>query len=176
MPDQNDNVVSITATENRSIVSLTVANGSITQARKQMQLAEPLCAADFEPHSLWVGPGHWLLVSDTIEPAALIERSHEALVGIVYNAVDQSAGLAVFRIAGYGGRELLATGTGLDLRADRFSIGACCRTRLANIAATVVATNPETLEIYLDRSYAHYFGKWLTESMSVTALVVTAQN
>lgn len=175
MPDQDHNGVNITAIENRSIVSLTVANGSIAQARKQLPLADALCAADLEPRSLWVGPNHWLLISDTVVPEALLKRCHEALAGIVYNALDQSAGLAVFRVTGYGGRELLATGSGLDLRADSFAVGACCRTRLAKIATTIVAAYPETLEIYLDRSYAHYFDKWLTDAISIAALAVAAQ-
>ena len=174
MPDTDKHAATITPVENRSIVSLKVFRSSIAEAHNRLTLAEPLCAAECEFQSLWLGPGYWLLVSDTVEPGALTERCNETLAGLVYQAIDKSAGLAVFRVTGDGGRELLATGSGLDLRAGRFSSGDCCRTRMAKIATTVVAARSDTLEVYLDRSHAHYFSKWFNDAAIIAALAVVA--
>ncbi|MDH4125725.1 MAG: hypothetical protein OEW64_09305 [Gammaproteobacteria bacterium] len=153
--------------EMRSIVSLKVARQSVDRARACMHLAEPLRACGSDPQSLWLGPDRWLLVSDTTTAAVIIDSCQRALAGILHNAVDYSSGLAVFRLAGVGARQLLATGTGIDLRPASFAAGSCCRTRLAQVAAVIVAAHAEVFEVYVDRSYETYLANWMAESSSI---------
>ncbi len=153
--------------EKRSIVALKVARNSIDAARECMNLAGPLQASGSEPRSLWLGPDRWLLVSDTTAAGVIIDSCEQALAGVLHNAVDYSAGLAVFRLAGCGARQLLATGTGIDLRPDSFLPGSCCRTRLAQVAAVITVDASENFEIYVDRSYGAFLSHWLAESSSI---------
>jgi sarcosine oxidase subunit gamma len=132
-----------------------------------MRLAGSLQASGDDPRSLWLGPDRWLLVSDTITPERMLEMCARELAGIVHNAVDYSAALAVFRLTGPAARELLATGTGTDLRPIKFPVNSCCRTRLAQVAVVIVADAPQVFDIYIDRSYQAYLAKWIRESSSI---------
>ncbi len=164
--DQAGKEVSIERLEKRTIVSLKVARHSLDIARERLRLAAPLCAAGDDPRSLWLGPDRWLLVSDSMTADAVIASCHEALSGVLHNALDYSAGLATLRLAGGETRQLLATGTGIDLRPVGFVPGSCCRTRLARIAAVIAADASDRFEIYVDRSYETYLTSWLEESSS----------
>jgi heterotetrameric sarcosine oxidase gamma subunit len=68
-------------------------------------------------------------------------------------------------------RDLLAADCGLDFRPQKFPVGTCCRTRLAQIAAIIAAERPEQFDIYVDRSYEAYFGDWLRDSLSIAASI-----
>lgn len=153
--------------EKRSIVSLKVARNSIGRACDCMNLAGPLQASGNEPRSLWLGPDRWLLVSETTAADVIVDSCERALAGVLHNAVDYTAGLAVFRLAGCGARQLLATGTGIDLRPDSFPPGSCCRTRLAQVAAVITVDASERFEVYVDRSYGDFLSDWLAVSSSV---------
>ncbi|MFQ5983482.1 MAG: sarcosine oxidase subunit gamma [Woeseiaceae bacterium] len=169
MPDQGNNGVSIERIEDRSIVSLKVSRNSLDGVGDRLQLAAPLRASNGDPQSLWVGPDQWLLVSDAASPDAIIEHCRASLADVLHNAVDNSAGLAAFRIDGLGTRELLATGSGVDFRPAAFSAGRCCRTRFAGIAAIIVAQDSQQFEIYVDRSYEIYLSAWLSDSLKIAA-------
>ena len=99
----------------------------------------------------------------------LVKRCEEALADVLHDAVDNSAGLAVFRLTGPGARSLLAAGCGLDFRDDKFPVGSCCRTRFTQIAAIIAAVGPERFDIYVDRSYEVYLDEWLRDSLSISA-------
>ena len=167
MADQSGNELSIERIDNLSIVSLKVSRNSLDSAREKLQLAGSLGVAGSDPRSLWLGPDRWLLVSSTIAPDAMIKLCKQALTGTIYNAVDYSAGLAAFRVAGPEARRLLATGTGIDLRSRNFPDYSCARTRLAQIAAVIVAGAAESFDVYVDRSYDTYLTDWLAESSSI---------
>ena len=167
VPDQRNNGVSIERVENLSIVSLKVAAKSLDDASNRLQLASSMTAAGNDPQSLWLGPDRWLLVSNSIAPQVIVRDCNEALVGILHNAVDYSAGLEMLRIAGPDARQLLAAGSGIDLRPGKFPIRSCCRTRLAQIAAVIVAEEPKRFDIYVDRSYGTYMQDWLTDSSGI---------
>jgi len=152
--------------EGRSIVSLKVVKTKLDAAREKLQLAPVMHASGDSLRSLWFGPDRWLLVSDTMTPDAMIDSCDQALDGILHNAVDYSAGMAVMRLAGFDARQVLATGTGVDLRPASFPVGSCCRIRLAQVAVVLVADAPESFELYVDRSYESYLSDWLAESSS----------
>lgn len=168
--EQCNSGVSIERVENLSIVSLKVSRKSLQSARDRLQLASPTSATDSDPRSLWVGPDQWLLVSNSTTPDVIIRNCNETLTGVLHNAVDYSAGLVVLRIVGRNAAQLLATGSGIDFRVENFPIRTCCRTRLAQVAAVIVAEAPEHFHVYVDRSYATYVNDWLTDASSVDFL------
>ncbi len=167
--DKSNSGPSIERIQGLSIVSLKVSRNSLESARNRLQLASPLSAAGDDPRSLWLGPDRWLLVSDSTTPAAIARTCQKRLAEILHSAVDYSAGLSVLRIAGPNAWQLLATGSGIDLRPGKFPIRTCCRTRLAQIAAVIVAEAPEKLDVYVDRSYETYLSDWLSEAASISA-------
>jgi heterotetrameric sarcosine oxidase gamma subunit len=169
VPDQGYSGVSIERIDKLSIVSLRVARKSLERARDIMQLAPPLCVTGGEPRSLWLGPDRWLLVSDSTTAVAIVRNCEETLAGILHNAVDNSAALTAFRISGPGVRDLLASGCGIDFRAQQFPAGNCCRTHLAQIAAVIVAETREQFDVYVDRSYETYLNDWLGDAASICA-------
>ena len=162
MAEQFNRAVSVERAENLSIVSLKVSSKSCDVARERLATAS-------EPKCLWHGPDRCLLVSDSITADSLVSKCQEALADVLHHAVDNSSGLALFRIVGPGACDLLAAGCGLDFRAGKFPVGTCCRTRLAQIAAVISAEGPEQFDIYVDRSYEAYLGEWLSDSLSITA-------
>ncbi len=169
--DKSNSGASIERIQGLSIVSLKVSRNSLESARNRLQLASPLSAAGDDPVSLWLGPDRWLLVSDSTTPAAIARNCKERLAEILHSAVDYSAGLSVLRIAGPNAWQLLATGSGIDLRPRKFPIRTCCRTRLAQIAAVIVTERSEQFDIYVDRSYETYLTDWLTEASSISTQV-----
>ena len=167
MAEQHNSQVSIERIENLSIVSLKVSSKSVESARNSLQLASPGNTSNGDPRSLWFGPDRWLLVSGSKPAGSIVSECDEALADVLHNAVDYSAGLAVFRIAGPGARDLLAAGCGLDFRDEKFPVGNCCRTRFAQIAAIIAADGPEQFDIYVERSYEKYLGDWLRDSADI---------
>ncbi len=172
MAEQHDSSVSIGRIEDLSIVTLKVSSNSIERACDKLQIASPLSASGSDPRSLWFGPDRWLLISSSLSAESMVKKCEEALADVLHNAVDYSAGLAVFRVAGPGARDLLAAGCGVDFRSEKFPLGYCCRTQLARIAAIIVAEGPEQFDIYVDRSYAAYLDDWLNDSLSISDLAV----
>ena len=168
MAERGNNGVGIERIENLSIVSLKVSSNSIDSARDRLQLASPSNASGSDPRSLWFGPDRWLLVSSSMSAESMVKKCEKALADVLHNAVDNSAGLAVFRVAGPGTRDLLAADCGLDFRPEKFPVGSCCRTRLAQIAAIITAEGPEQFDIYVDRSYEYYLDEWLRDSLSIS--------
>ncbi len=167
MVEQNNSGVSIERIDDLSIVSLKVSSKSLDSAIDGLQLAAPLHASGSDLRSLWIGPDRWLIVSSSMSADLLVKRCEETLAYVLHNAVDNSAGLAVFRIIGPGARDLLAAGCGLDFRDEKFLVGNCCRTRFAQIAAVITAENREQFDIYVDRSYEVYLGEWLRDSRTL---------
>ncbi len=155
--------------DDQAIVLLKVSTSAIDSAREKLQLARPLEATGSDPRSLWLSPDRWALISDTKSPDEIIDSCTQALQGIVHNAVDYSSGLAGMRLAGPQAAQLLATGTAVDLRSDKFPVGSCCRTCLAQVAAVIVAAAPGIFDVYVDRSYETYLDDWFAESSSILA-------
>ncbi len=169
MAEQHNSQVSIERIENLSIVSLKVSSKSLESARNSLQLASPASTSNGDPRSLWFGPDRWLLVSDSKSADSMVAECEKSLADVLHNAVDYSAGLAVFRLTGTGARDLLAAGCGIDVRAEKFPVRSCCRTRFAQIAAVIAAEGSEHFDIYVDRSYEVYLGEWLRDSLNISA-------
>ncbi|MBV8753902.1 MAG: hypothetical protein JO328_13660 [Hyphomicrobiales bacterium] len=108
---------------------------------------------------LWHGPGQWLIAR---APAATqLADDLAELFGEDAAVVDFSHARAALRFEGDGARDVLATGTSIDLRPAHFSPGACALTALGKIDALLHAVAPETIDVYVARSYAQAFVEWL---------------
>ena len=156
--------------EGRNIVLLKVALQAAQGASEQLGLASPLTIRSGDPASYWYGPDCWYLVSESRSASDIIKDCSRDLSQVLHNAVDYSASLTTYRLSGTHAREILASGSGLDLRPDRFSVGKCSRTRLAGIAAMITATEYDTFEVFVDRSYAKYLDDWLHDTDAIVAL------
>ena len=144
-----------------TVVSLKVARAKLQQARDLLDLANPLTAKHGEPRSVWMGPDHWLLMSDTQMPSQLIKQCDTALGDLTFSAVDFSDALIAFRLSGESVRELLGASCGLDFRVGKFNPGNCQRTRFAQISVTIECEERNQFLLYIDPSYTEYLGNWL---------------
>jgi sarcosine oxidase subunit gamma len=101
---------------------------------------------------LWHGPGQWLMVR---APAATqLADELAALLGEDAAVVDLAHARTAFRLEGPGARDVLARGTSIDLRPTHFAPGACALTALDKIGALLHAAAPDTIDVYVARSYA----------------------
>ena len=103
--------------------------------------------------------------SDSQSAESLVDSCDKALNGVLHHAVVYSSALEVFRIRGPGARELLAMGSGVDLRPASFVSGDCCRTRFAQIPVIIVALGDDEFELYCDRTFTAYVSDWLADSI-----------
>jgi heterotetrameric sarcosine oxidase gamma subunit len=58
-------------------------------------------------------------------------------------------------------RDVLAQGTSIDLRPARFAPGQCALTALGKIGVLLHAVAPNTIDVYVARSYAQALVEWL---------------
>ena len=101
---------------------------------------------------LWHKPGQWLIMRTPGTTQLADEVA--ALLGEDAAVVDLGHARAAFRLEGPGTRDLLAAGTSVDLRAAHFAPGACALTALGKIGALLHAVAPDTIDVYVARSYA----------------------
>ena len=113
--------------------------------------------------TLWLGPDHWLIVCPEGGGPALTERLQSAFDGLFAAAIDVSGARSSLRIAGSSAVDLLSTGCRLDLDPAVLGPGQCLQTPLGNVTAIIhhVAGDEPTYDIYVPRSTAVSFWKWL---------------
>ena len=165
----------IRSVEGRCIVSLRVARDSSEQAGHRMQLADPLTRRDANPSSLSIGPGHWLLMSDSLVAEDVIRLCHGHLTGLTFNAVNCTDALEILELSGAWVRELLSSGCGLDFRERSFSVGDCRRTRFAHIEATISGLVDGRFELSFDRSYNTYLRAWIRDTERILRMEKQSQ-
>ena len=108
---------------------------------------------------LWHGPGQWLIVRAPTAAPLADELAHAC--GEDAAVVDLGHARSVLRFEGEGVRDLLATGTSIDLRPAHFAPGACALTALGKIGALLHVVTPTTIDVYVARSYAQALVEWL---------------
>ena len=106
----------------------------------------------------WITPDHFWLVGGVYDATGL----RCALAGRYIAVVDISDSRTVFTIGGTGARELLASGTGIDLHYRVFRTGMAALTRFASLAVllTQIADTP-SFELFVERPVEEYAWKWL---------------
>ena len=164
--NQETNKLEVKKVENLSIVSLRISKSCVDDAIDRLDLAGPLKVSGSDPCSLWLGPDRWLLVGNNT-PEELIDSCEQQLTGILHHAVDYSRALSTQKVIGKDAWRLLASGTSIDLRPAHFTVGSCCRTRLGQVAAVIVANGNDEFSLHVDRSYETYLSDWLAESVSI---------
>jgi heterotetrameric sarcosine oxidase gamma subunit len=100
-----------------------------------------------------VGPGEWLVVSETIGADSL-ERDLSMLDAQRASFFEQSDGRAVLRIAGPNARRILAKCVAVDLHPDVFGQGQSAAMLCCHVSANVARTGPDAFEIVVMRSFA----------------------
>lgn len=122
---------------------------------------------------LWLSVDQWLVTLPIARRSALFNRLNKALSGSFALVVDVSDARAVIRLQGDGAREVLMKGGCPDLTRPGFEVGSVRRMLFAEIAAMChfVDKQPETLDLYVFRSYADYAWEWLVQTAHPNALV-----
>ena len=119
--------------------------------------------------ALWLAPDQWLILCP--DPQALLGRLTAALSAIHSLAVDVSDMRAVIRVQGEGWREILMKGCSLDLLSSEYGPGTVRRLRYAEIAALLHVVAPDTADLYVFRSYAHYAWEFLATSARESGMI-----
>ncbi len=124
-----------------------------------------------DPAVICLAPGEWLLFSEYLSAGRLFEQVQPAVDPHHTAALDVSAGLAVFRLAGGASSWLLHKLCGLDFH-DHHPVAAhAARTRLQQVAVTLHYHRPGGLgnacvfDLICDRSLARYLWQLLLASI-----------
>lgn len=122
---------------------------------------------------LWLSIDQWLITCATGKTAKLLGDLNKALADIHSLAVDLSDARAIIRLKGNGVREVLMKGAPVDLLAPDMVKGAVRRLRFGEIAAMVhiVDDRPDTIDLYVFRSYADFAWDWLARTATKPAAV-----
>jgi sarcosine oxidase, subunit gamma len=114
---------------------------------------------------LVLAPGEWLTLSDTLSGPMLkahIDRD-PSITSLA--TVDLSQAFAPLRIEGGACQDVLAKSCGLNLDPRTLPLGACTRTRLAQLSVIVHCTDAgPKYELYVGRSYLQYLLAWIQDA------------
>jgi heterotetrameric sarcosine oxidase gamma subunit len=128
---------------------------------------EPNRVAGKDVYSLWLAPGRWLAVAEPAAGRGLAERVRRAIAPSGGFASEVTEGLAVFELEGPATRDLLSTGTTLDLRMASLSIGQASQTIFAGVHATLYPhRSAHRFRLHVERSVAEHVRAWLAKSAS----------
>src|SRR5690606_40150366 len=106
--------------------------------------------------------------------AEVLQSLREATSSLHVLASDLSDARTVIRLEGDNVREVLMKGTSVDFTLPGFGAGTVRRMLFAEIAAMahVVDSDPDVVDLYVFRSYAHYAWEWLEATAGENARVV----
>ena len=118
--------------------------------------------------ALWLSPDQWLITCRRASAIELTDKLQKALSGIHSLAVNVSDARSIIRLEGEGARLVMMKGSPVDFTAPEFSSGFVRRVRFAELAGLVhvVADEPETIDLYVFRSYAIYAWNWISATSS----------
>jgi sarcosine oxidase subunit gamma len=109
----------------------------------------------------WMAPDELMLFTARDAVAGALAKLEAALSGTHHLAADVSDARAVFRLEGFGAREILAKGAPVDLAPGAFGLEDFRRTRLGQVAAALWSPEPEIFQVMCFRSVAEYVALWL---------------
>ncbi len=115
---------------------------------------------------LWLSVDQWLVCCPRAKIQDVLGELREALTDIHSLAVDLSDARAIIRLQGNGAREILMKGAPVNLLSTEIVAGTVRRLRYGEIAAMVhiVDERPDTIDLYIFRSYAEFAWDWLVET------------
>ena len=143
----------------------------LDKALAPLGIAPPLAmngAAGSDPALLCLRPGEWLLVSEHADPEGLRDRLVPHLDPSLTAVLDQSDGLAVFRLDGAAAAWLLGKFSGLDFLTGLRSAQHAARTRIGNVPAILhFRQEPDgqpRIDLIFDRSIAPHLWAMLADA------------
>ncbi|MEK1934006.1 MAG: sarcosine oxidase subunit gamma family protein [Pararhizobium sp.] len=101
----------------------------------------------------FVGPGEWLVVSQSETPDGL-QRSLSLLLAEAAYIFDQSDGRVVLRLSGPNVRRILAKGVAIDLHPSAFAIGTSSNVLCGHVGVNLARTGENEFELIVMRSFA----------------------
>lgn len=113
--------------------------------------------------ALWLSPDQWLITCPRSTVSKITDKLQANLKNIHSLAVDVSDARSIIRLEGHGAKVVLMKGAPIDLTVPEVTVGYVRRVRFAEIAALVhvISDEPETVDLYVFRSYAQYAWDWL---------------
>ena len=114
--------------------------------------------------ALWLSPDQWLILCARDKAPALAAELQSALAITHALAVDVSDLRTIIRIEGESVREVMMKSGSLDFTDEEFAPGYVRRMRFAEIAALFNIVEPNMIDLYVFRSYAHYALDYLTKA------------
>jgi heterotetrameric sarcosine oxidase gamma subunit len=136
---------------------------------------QPNNSTGSDPAALCLRSNEWLLFSEQSDPERLFDRLRPAVDPAQTSLLNNSDGLATFRLSGRGAPWLLSKLSGLDYLAGSSGGGSsqgqhCTRTRMAHAAVVVHYHQPGggdskfVFDLLFDRSLAKYLWELLRAS------------
>jgi len=127
---------------------------------------EPGTTAREEPRAWWLAPNGWLITANKLAATSIAEELHRALAPLAHSVVDVSDAYLTLELRGQHARNLLARGTGVELRPPQFVPERCVRTRCghAPVLLRPLAGSEVDVELIVDRSLARQFCDWLADA------------
>jgi sarcosine oxidase subunit gamma len=118
-----------------------------------------------DPIAWWLAPRTWLIASRSRPSNVLVDAVGSACTGLACAIVDVSDSLVALEVRGPSARELLARGTGFDVRAASFRPGRSARVAFAQLAV-LLRPAEDSFELLVDRSAAQWLIDWLSANAS----------
>ncbi len=107
-------------------------------------------------YSVWLSPTSWLIYSqEAINTGTLYSQT--------LHITDISSGQVLMRVSGRHVRDLLSKGCPIDLHQANFDHGYCAQSRFRSINILLNVIDETTIDIFVARSFAVVFYKWLIE-------------
>ncbi len=131
---------------------------------------QPNHSTGSDPAALCLRPNEWLLFSEQSDPESLLDRFRPAVDPAQTSLLNNSDGLATFRLSGQGAPWLLSKLSGLDFVAGASQEQHCARTRMVHAAVVVHYHQPDggdspfVFDLLFDRSLAKYLWDLLSAS------------
>jgi sarcosine oxidase subunit gamma len=133
--------------------------GNAEKVLGQALPVEPNTTTFNEHRAYWLGPGEWLLISNSTTLAAELQKS---LSGTSATINDVSGGQLLLHLSGTAVRDVLARGCTLDFHPGTFSVGMCAQSGLAKTSVLIGMTeSSERFDIVVRRSFSDYLARWL---------------
>ena len=123
--------------------------------------------------AFWLSVDQWLITCPRGDEAKLVANLTKALEGVHALAVNVSDMRAIIRLEGEHVREVLMKGSSIDFTLPEYKAGLVRRLVFAEIAALahIVSDKPDTVDMYVFRSYADYTWKWLAATAKPGATI-----
>lgn len=125
---------------------------------------------------LWLGPGRALAVSEQAGLLARLEKKVSDGAARGYALNDVSSGRSVLRLQGTRARDVLQSGTPIDLHEDAFPIGAAAPTLHGTLNVVIHNVAETTFDIYIARSMAMDLCHAMTNSAREWGYTVPSQS